>query len=424
MSTLGVLADDFTGASDVGVQFKKFRMETIVLTRLEKIEDIMDEAEVIVIDTESRNDAFKIAYNKVEKAVKALKRSGIHLVYKKIDSTVRGNLGAELDAVLNELDIKAVIVAPAFPANKRTTVNGRQLINNIPLEMTEFARDPINPAKESHIKKLIQNQTHRRVSEVNLSTVRRGVQELRRKIQHLTEKGNEIIIIDAEYQDDLQKIAKVIFDCGFLPCGSAGLAEEISKLLSLRRTTPVLTVSGSINPVTLTQISKAGEELGVCVLELDFSNILTCNKACAREVKRLLNKARKALAEGRDIVIAASTSKKKNSRLQQMGRNLGMSNLQVARRVLSIMSEAFRRIINGHKFSGLILVGGDTAIAMINAMNAYGIRMKKEVFSGVPLGEVIGRRYNGMRIITKAGGFGEKNTLVEAIRCLKGNKEI
>jgi len=422
-SSLGVIADDFTGACDVGVQFRKCGLETAVLTCIERLDAFKGNFDLIVIDTESRNLAPEIAYDKVREAVKALKAIDARLVYKKIDSTLRGNLGAELDAIIDELKVKAIIVAPAFPAQNRTTINGHLLIKNVPLERTEFARDPLNPVKTSHIATLIGHQTQRRIGHIDLSKVRSTVESLKEEIQRLTGEGNEIIVADAETPDDLAKVVKASVDPNLLPCGSAGLAEEVSRLLTSRlQESKLLVISGSVNNVTLNQIATVEKGLDVKVLEPDLSGVLISEQKWDAEVKNLVGKVEEAVVDGRDVIIRLAKSKSSVLEVQRLGKELGMDNLQVAERLLSILSEAFKRIIQNYNFSGLIIIGGDTSIKIMKAMNVDGIRIEKEVLPGIPMSRILGGKFEGLRVVTKAGGFGDDYTLAKIMKHLKGEQ--
>lgn len=134
---LGVIADDITGANDVGVQFMKRGLETIVLLEAASLlPTTIKEADVIVVDTESRFSPPDIAYQRVRDVVKTLNEASVRVVYKKIDSTLRGNIGPELEAIMEEAGSRLSIVAPAFPSNLRITVGGIQLVNQVPVEKT------------------------------------------------------------------------------------------------------------------------------------------------------------------------------------------------------------------------------------------------------------------------------------------------
>jgi len=418
MIRLGVIADDFTGACDVGIQFKKYGLKTVVFAGIEARDPVSD-FEMVVIDTESRNDAADIAYGKVKDAAKALRRMDIRLVYKKIDSTLRGNIGRELEAILDELKFKAIIVAPAFPATNRTTVNGRQLINGVPLERTEFAYDPLNPVSESRVPTLIKRQTQIGAGTIDLPKVREGTESLKQKIQAMMEEGFKILVVDAECEDDLNAIAKAALDSELLPCGSAGLAEWVSNWLAVGpREQRFLIVSGSVNTVTLDQISAAEESLNVSVVQPNLFEVLMGGENRRTEQNRLVKEASKSLTEGKGVILRLAKSKDEVSLLQEYGRNLGMDFREICEKILSSLGETSSEIMEDSRIIGLILVGGDTAINVTKSIGALGIRIEEEVLPGIPLGRIVGGPFNGLLAVTKAGGFGRRNALVEAARKL------
>ena len=413
----GVIADDFTGACDAGVQFMKRGLETVVLADAQKLARFEGEFDVVVLDTESRSVGPEDAYERVRDSLRALGKIGAKLVYKKIDSTLRGNLGAELDAAMDELEVKAVIVAPSFPAQNRTTVDGHLLVNNIPLGRTEFALDLSNPLEESHIPALIGRQTGRGIEHIGLPGVRSGIGSLKREIRRLIEHGSQIIVADAETEEDLARIAAASVDLNVLPCGSAGLAEHVSGLLVSR--SRLLVVSGSLTSATLDQIAVVGKELDARLLEPDLSEVLTDDGNLVVVVGDLVKKAEEAYAEGRDVVITLARSEDSILELQRLGKELGMSNEQVEEKLAFILSESFKKIVAAHRFAGLILIGGDTSIRMMDALSAEGIRLDGEVLPGIPVGRILGGKHEGIRVITKAGGFGDTDTLVKIMEYMK-----
>ena len=413
----GVIADDFTGACDVGVQFRKRGLETVVLADAQKLTGFEGEFDVVVLDTESRNVGPEDACRKVRDSLGALRKIGARLVYKKIDSTLRGNLGAELDAIMDETEVKAVIVAPSFPAQSRTTVDGHLLVNNTPLARTEFALNSSNPLEESHIPTLIGRQTGRRIEHIGLPGVRSGIGSLKDEIRRLIEHGSQIIVVDAETEGDLAKIAAASVDLNALPCGSAGLAEHVpGSLVSRPR---LLVISGSLNSASLNQIATVEKELDAGVLEPDLSEVLTDDENLDIVVGDLVKKAEEAYAEGRDVVIALARSKDSILELQRRRKELGMSSRQVEEKLAFILSESFRKVVAAHRFAGLILVGGDTSIRMMDALGAKGIRLGGEVLPGIPVGRILGGKHEGMRVITKAGGFGGTYTLAKLMEYMR-----
>jgi len=417
---LGVIADDFTGACDAGVQFKEQGLETIILADAESLADFKGTFDVVVVDTETRNLSSDDAYRKVRRAVRLLRHNNVKIIYKKIDSTLRGNVGAEINAVMDELNVKAVIVATAFPSQKRTVINGQLLVNGVPIEKTEYAYDPLSPVRVSRISVLIEQQTGKRVGEIPLSKIRRDVNSIIEEIRRHIEKGKKIIIIDAELQSDLEKTAKAAMALDVLLCGSAGLASALSSQLAVK--SKVLVVSGSVNNVTLDQIETAVKKLSLEVIQPCISETLFDEGKLEIVTDGLVKKAEKAVSEGKDVIIRLAGSKSLISMIQEAGKRYGMTKSQVADVLLSILSKAVRRILDKHSFNGLILIGGDTSIKIMNSLDAKAIRSEGEFLPGIPSGRIIGGAYDGMRVITKAGGFGDSYTLVKMIKSMKSIK--
>ena len=418
---LGVIADDFTGACDVAVQFKKQGLETVVLTDIEFLGSFKGVFDVVVVDTETRNLTSEDAYRKVRRAVRLLRKNNVKLVYKKIDSTLRGNIGAEINAVMDELDVKAIIVAPAFPDQERTVINGHLLVNGEPLEKTEYAYDPLSPVSGSRVSMLIEKQAKKKVGEILLPQIRKDVDLIVKEIRSQIEAGKEVIVADAEIQSDLERIAEASLALNVLLCGSAGLASALSSRLTVQ--SRVLVVSGSVNKVTLNQIEMAVKKLDVKLIEPVLSGILQDKERIDEVSDDLVDEAEKALAEGKDVIIRLAGSRSLISEIQDAGKRLGMNKLQVADLLLSILSRATRKILGGHCFKGLILIGGDTSIRIMDALGAKAIRSEGEFLPGIPSGRIIGGICDGMQVVTKAGGFGDRYTLVKIMKSLKGHAE-
>lgn len=416
MDKLGMIADDFTGANDAGVQFKKQGLRTIVLTEIDKIGTFLNETDVIVVDTESRTQPPDIAYKKVREATRALKKADVKIVFKKIDSTLRGNIGSELDGVMDELGINLSIIAPAFPSNRRITVGGCQLVDQIPLEKTDLAHDCISPTDESHVPTLIQNQTKREVGHVPLPTVMAGLRSVEQAITELHKGGKEIIVMDAVTQNDLEIIAAVAADLGALQCGSAGLAKGLSEALWVSPKS-VMVISGSVNNVTMRQISKAKEISSTHVMEINSIEIVKGERE--KESRRVTNNVVKALNAGNDIIVKSAKSRECAVRTLRYGKRKGFTYVEVSEEISHFLGEIIEKSIQTGKIAGLALVGGDTAVKIIKRLGALGTRIDREMLFGIPICRIVGGRYNGLRIITKAGGFGDENAIVRIIECLK-----
>ena len=157
MILLLIIADDFTGALDTGVQFAARGARTEVVVD-PQIDFSACGADVLVVDTETRHlpaaDAYKTVFDLVERA----RRAGVRFIYKKTDSALRGNIGAELSALLEASGLRQLPFLPAYPKTGRITKNGVHYINGVPVTESPFGKDPFEPVRHSVIAELIGEQ--------------------------------------------------------------------------------------------------------------------------------------------------------------------------------------------------------------------------------------------------------------------------
>lgn len=400
---LAVIADDLTGAMDTGLQFAKRGLQTLVSMSSRRVPD----AEVVVVDTDSRDARASEARARVVDAARLL--AGRRL-YKKIDSTCRGNVGYELRALHDAVQPRAVVVAPAFPAGGRTTLWGTQRVGGQPLELTFFAHDPRWPMRESHLPTLLAQQAGLEVAQVGLDAVAAGPEALATRLRATREP---LIVVDALEQEHLATLAAALALLGerWLPCGSAGLAEEwVAALRPAREPIDpapsrdagaLLAVSASRNDVSVAQVRVACEERGLRRIDLDARGVYEAE----REVERLTRVVGAELDAGRDAVLTASFTP-----LIAGG----------GERVAELLALVVGRVADRHRPGGLFMTGGDMAVAACRALSVAALRIAAEVQPGVPGGQLVGGPMDGAWVVTKAGGFGDPRALVDALDYLHG----
>jgi len=405
MIRFGIIADDLTGALDTGVQFSKQELQTVVLID----GDMSKGVDVLVIDTESRSDPPKKAYEKVRKAAQRFK--GVP-VYKKIDSTLRGNLGPELEAIMDELGFEKAVVAPAFPAHGRTTMGGRQLVHGLSLKETSLAEDPLCPNTD-YIPALLSQQAKQEVGHLTLEVVNRGPATLAEEIERRSE---EILVIDAVQESHLRSIAQVVYSLHdhCLACGSAGLAQELPEAFRFhsknrqrredeRRDFPVFIVAGSRHQATIEQLREVERELGAQVVEPETTLLLDEEKRSA-EISRVVDEMDRSLEEKKDVILTPVLKGHLPEKREEIALGLG---------------EIAKLVVERGSLSGLFLTGGETAIHICRALGISAIRVDEEISPGMPAGTVLRRPYEGLRLVTKAGGFGDKKAMIRAILYLR-----
>jgi uncharacterized protein YgbK (DUF1537 family) len=371
-----VIADDLTGAGDAGVQFATAGLRTRTLSDT-WAEEHLRGAEVVVVDTASRNLAAAEAYRSVYEAAGRLQRAGSQIVYKKIDSTLRGAIGAETDAVLDACALSLAIVCPAYPTNGRTLVQGTLLVDGTPVAETAASTDPRTPVSQSHLPALLAEQTRRTVHLLARPATGQQGAQLPAQLAALCagRRANGCIAVcDAQDDDDLAAIvlAAQAMDQAPLLVGSAGLARPLAALLAARRRPRVLVLCGSLHPAARAQLSHLQQANNGSVA------ILTTAEQIQSEQ-----------VEAAPLLSPAKT-----------------------------LAEQARRWLEAHSPCGIVVTGGDTLHALLHALEAHGVDLEQEVAAGIPAGRIAGGPWAGLSIISKAGGFGSPSALADAVQFL------
>lgn len=423
MKKIAVIADDLTGANDTGVQFAKQGLATVVLMGAGHFDGGAG-ADVTVIDTNSRALPADEAYSKAAEAARLVNGGSFTAVYKKIDSTLRGNLGPEIDAILDIGGQELAVVAPAFPKNGRITVGGIHFLNGLPLEATEIARDPKMPVRESHIPSLLAAQTKRKVGHIGRKTVLAGQDAIIAELVRLKGDGVTVVVCDAWQDEHLRSLAAAIvsFARPVLWVGSAGLAEYLPAAFGLQgdpgKRAPVAVIAGSVSGATRGQLAKLSERADVAYLMVNPAALLVPD-LCQAKIDRCFAAAAAAMASGRNAVLASGYSDDVIAATREKAKALGLDGKEVGDRIAAALGEIGRKIAVSQPIGGLVLTGGDIAVAVCSALGATGIKVIREVVPGIPLGQLQGGAKDGLKVVTKAGAFGNEDALVKALEILQ-----
>lgn len=435
MRQIAIIADDLTGASDSGVQFARKGFETQVIFHIDHFSAGMENIEVIVLDTDSRSIAAIAAYEKAAEAAVQARRLGFKHIYKKMDSTLRGNLGAEIDAVVDTVQPDFTAVAPAFPKIGRTTRGGVHYLNGLPVSETEIARDPKCPVTESDLIRLFDSQSKRKAGLVPLETLHAGKEAVISRIQALLQEQAHNIVFDAETEEDLRQIAVILAASGFriLWAGSAGLADYLPEALALPAGShqalnpdipdanqPVLLVAGSISGVTRSQVAAFNREPQVKAVEFDTVVSIASEEGRLQETERCRKELLEAIAAGTDVSLYASSSPEHVRLSKAAGAARGFEDKEVSNRIAAALGEIASGVIDEVRLQGVILTGGDTAKAVCRHLGVSGIRLAREIEPGIPLGRLVGSK--PLWVVTKAGAFGNEQSLANAKQALKGEQ--
>lgn len=396
-----IIADDFTGANDTGVQLTKRGIETHVVL---DGKNISNQHISYVLDTESRALSEKEAYERLKEQIGGIFSSDFDLVFKKVDSTIRGNITSELKAVDEEYRPDLIIFAPSFPDIGRVTKDKIHYVNGKRITETEFSRDPIKPVVEDNIHALLQLG-------YNEPMIHHDLKEIRDN--NIVFEGARIHTFDAENNLDLEKIAVFAMNTNkrILWVGSAGLANTILKVYKPFK--PALAIVGSLSEVSRNQI-KYAENKGIKVLKINIADILK-NK----NMEEYVNQGIEQLNKGNDLIITSSYDMEDYTETIKMGKEISMSNVEISGLVQDMLGEISAHTIRKAEISGIFVTGGDTAMGFLKKSNAEGSQIMEEIMTGIPLMKLVGGDFDGYKMVSKAGAFGNDDALYYSIGKIK-----
>ena len=397
MPQIAVIADDLTGAADTGAMFAAAGLTTIVVFRLGPF----FAADVVLWSTHSRHLTQEEAAVQTRAAVAQLFDIGTpDWLYKKIDSTLRGHPGAELAALMQVAGARALI-APAFPAQGRTTVNGRQLVDGQPLQDTPFSAEIATSEVAALFSEVMPD---RKIYSLGLDMVRAGADRVR---QMQVAEADGLFIADAETDNDLRCLVEAARDSDLrLLCGSAGLARALQEVIVSESVVelptlpsmhdgPVLVVAGSQNPQTARQVELTAEK-GIQVVRLDGAG-------ASDMWDEAVDVVIEHLATGGHVVLTTAGADLTPLSPQQIAARLG---------------GLTQKVLKKATVSGLVLTGGDIAMATCTALGSTALWLEQEVEPGIPQGRLADGPWSGLPIVTKAGGFGTDQALIKAVHYL------
>lgn len=394
-----IVADDLTGALDSAVAFAERGFSTMATVST----GVRCGAVVVAVNTDSRDAEESDARRQVRAAVANFPR---RTCFKKIDTTLRGNLATELLELLGASGCKRAIIAPAFPATGRTTQGGVQFVRGRPVHEHYAANWTALSKPTSHLPTILAVGTGSRISSRSIEELEMSPSELAWTIE---KDARPFIVFDAIHQAHLDRIAQAALLLQEPPlfCGAGGLALALAQnwkpstpfersstqaRLSHR---PLLIVSGSFNPVTFQQLAHLRSQVpDLSMIQISVGDLL---EGPAEEA---IVQAQQYVANGKTTVLALSREPYQAS---------------AGRRPARALASAVRDICENTRPGGLLLTGGDVALAVCQALGANALHVVREFLPGMPLSIIENGIAADLPVISKAGGFGDLGALQDAV---------
>ena len=437
MPIIGIVADDLTGATTTGVLLARSEARTAVFFNVEAASNAskLDELDVVIISSNSRPLPANEAYEKVNDATRALKNMGVKYFQKRTDTTMRGGIGVEIDAMLDQLEAGTVaVVVPAMPQSRRILVGGYSIIDGVALINTPVAKDVRTPVKENYIPRLLSGQTQRKVGLVTLDSVLKGDEAIKDALTEQRKAGCEVIVVDAITLEDVENIAQACIALNWNVVSvdpgpfTSKLAYHRSLISTEKPNIPpkadekgktVLIAAGSATPVTKKQMEVLCEDPRHMRISVDPVALIEGGDMGLEEVSKAVERAVKLLdlsEQPRAILFETALhgellnlAEEDNKRHYAGGMSADRINAGLGMIIMQVLERVGRE-----KIAGLYTTGGDTMVNVCHQLGVECIEVLDYVIPQTDIGRLVGS-YDGLPVVGKGGLTGNDHTACDIV---------
>jgi 3-dehydrotetronate 4-kinase len=418
--TLGVIADDFTGATDVASMLVRAGMRTVQVIGVPQTK--APDADAIVVALKTRTVPATEAVRESLAALRWLQAAGMRQCYFKycstFDSTPAGNIGPVTEALMDALGAELTIACPAFPENGRTVFRGHLFVGDVLLSDSGMRDHPLTPMRDANLVRVLQAQSTRRVGLLRHDVIARGAAAAGAALDALRADGVAIAIADAIDNDDLRVLAAACADLPLLTAGS-GLALGLPAVYAER---------GWLVPDA--RAAALDEARGAAAVLAG-----SCSLATNAQVQRWRDAGRpafaidpRALARGEPVAAAALTWAQAQpagepvliyatapaQALQAVQAELGAA--RAGALVEACLAQIARSLVD-RGVRRLVVAGGETSGAVVKALGVTQLRIGAAICPGVPWTQADGGAHGApLQLALKSGNFGGPDFFDEALR--------
>lgn len=433
MSSIVIIADDLTGANANGSLLVAKGFTAATCLSAEYWDPVFFSGfDAISFNADSRLLPAQKAYNAVYDAMRTLIRETRPVVMaKRIDSTLRGNMGREIDAALRAIDECAppdtppsvAVVVPAFPKSLRFAVGGYLLVNGAPLEETSIAKDPVTPLDTSEFATLIARQTTLPIGYVPLRTVLNGPDAVAAAITALQRDGRRVICCDAVTDGNIAVLATALLHTEYPILAvdpgpfTAALADvRLSKAIRHEQSNRVLAIVGSATDLVRRQM----ESLKLarhCVIErVDCMHLIDPAKSKAA-VAGVVSKIANGNPDAEVFGVCTVEQSEHVLSLEDIAAQFGISFHEASLRINTGLAEIAAALLPREelRFGGLYTTGGEVTVAVARRLKALGFSVRNEVIPLAVYGRLIGGEFPELPMVTKGGFVGDASSVVTCI---------
>ena len=413
---IGVIGDDFTGSSDIANNLKKAGMSVSMYAGIPKKKDKKLSSQAVVIALKTRTIPVKKAVKESIKALNWLKNANCKkIIYKycsTFDSTKKGNIGPVIDALMENLKCDFTIACPSFPDAGRSLYFGHMFVNGIPLNECGMENHPLTPMTDHNLVRWLNYQTKNKVGLIDITTVKKGSGEIKKKIVSLKKQGMKYCLIDTIENIDFDQICEGTKHLKMLTGGSGialglpkifkkqGLIKKNNKILPKINSYSII-ISGSCSNTTLSQIKNYKNKHPSLSLEPEkiINDLEYLRKVINWVIKNKKNKPLLYSSSKPDIV-------KKNQK--EYGKDL------IASKIESFFQDVVSELYE-EDFKKIVSAGGETSGAVVKGLGIEELQIGQEISAGVP---IMWEPNKSIKIALKSGNFGQEDFFSRALKML------
>ena len=418
---LGCIADDFTGATDLANTLVRSGMRVIQTIGVPQRPPAAN-IDAVVVALKSRTIEPDQAIAQSLQALRWLRAAGAQQIVFKIcstfDSTPRGNIGPVTEALMDALGCDFAIATPAFPDNGRTVFRGHLFVGDQLLSDSSMRNHPLTPMTDSNLVRVLQAQCQRRVGLIDYQCVARGIDSIRARMDALRAEGFGLAVLDAVSNDDLMRAGLALRGAPLVTSGSGlaiglpanfGIAASEQAAALPRASGAAAIVSGSCSVATQKQVAHF-QRSGGRAFAIDPIAIATEGDSV---LTQLIDRSVAALSSGPVLIYSTATADQVAATQARLG----------AAAAGAMLEQALARIAAALVASGvgrLIVAGGETSGACVQALGVQALRIGAQIDVGVPWchAEQVAGRSQGLHLCLKSGNFGGEDFFSRALAVL------
>lgn len=414
---LGCIADDLTGATDLALMLAREGLKVIQTIGTPNADVDLSKADAVVIALKSRTIPAQEAIGLSLTAAETLRNAGArHLFFKycsTFDSTDEGNIGPVAEALLAFSGGDFTLACPAFPANGRTVYQGNLFVNGVPLHESSMKDHPLTPMRDSNLVRVLQRQSRLSIGLVPFEDVDAGPEAIRSAFEREKAAGHQIVIVDALTDDHLRAIGLAAAELPLITGGS-GIAMGLPAAYrhnSVSLASPSadgfdapegreIILAGSCSAATKRQVQVAIEG-GIPALRLDPMALASGDVSPRSALTWLASQA----ASGPVLIYSTASP----AEVQDVQRKLGRTS---AGEIVENALAEIARNLPAAGFTRLIVAGGETSGAVVNALGVQALKIGPEIDPGVPWTRTLAG--NDLALALKSGNFGAPDFFLKA----------